>query len=260
MNSGTTRRRGPYDAAVKSTRAVREGRRIVLEIPLIGEMVPAVLLLPSAKGCPPAALLLHGYGSRKEQMADSVGRTLLAAGIASLSIDLPLHGERERSVEIDAVRNPLVLVSQWRAALAECGAALEWMAEHDEVDGHRLALVGYSMGSFIGVMVAARSEHVRALVLAAGGDLPEGTPFTRLVRTIADPIRAVRRLDGRPLLMVHGTRDRTVLPDQARRLFEAAEEPKELRWYETGHWLPDSATRDAAAWLVSKLKGPGARR
>ncbi|HEX2778408.1 MAG TPA: alpha/beta fold hydrolase, partial [Gemmatimonadaceae bacterium] len=216
--------------------------------------VPAVLLLPAATSCPPAALLLHGYGSRKEQMADAVGREPLDKGIASLSIDLPLHGERDREIELDAVRNPLVLLSQWRAALAECAAALEWMAEHEEVDGHRLAIVGYSMGAFLGVMVAPRSDHARALVLAAGGDLPEGTPFTRLVRTVADPIRSVRRLAGRPLLMVHGTRDRTVRADQARRLFEAAEEPKELRWYDAGHWLPDAATRDAALWLKARLR------
>ena len=245
----TTKRRGPYDATLKGTRTVRGGKRLVLEVPLAGSMVPALLCLPTGIARPPGALLLHGYGSRKEQMADAVGRELLAAGIASLSIDLPLHGERDREIEIDAARNPLVLVSQWRSALAECGAALEWMAEHDELDGHRLAVVGYSLGSFLAVMTAARSEHARAVVLAAGGDLPEGTPFTRLVRTVADPLRAVRRLAGRPLLMVHGTRDRTVRPDQAARLFEAAGEPKELRWYETGHWLPDAATRDAAAWL-----------
>jgi dienelactone hydrolase len=249
--------RAVHDATVKSTRAIRGGRRLTLEIPLVGTLVPAVLLLPDGVTRPPAALLLHGYGSRKEQMADAVGRILLDAGLASLSIDLPLHGERDREIEIDAVRNPLVLVSQWRAALAECGAALEWMAEQQELDAHRLAIVGYSMGSFIGVMVAARSDHVKAVVLAAGGDLPEGTPFTRLVRTVADPIRSVRKLDGRPLLMLHGTRDRTVRPDQATRLFDAAEEPKELRWYETGHWLPDSATRDAATWLKTQL---GVRR
>ena len=109
------------------------------------------------------------------------------------------------------------------------------------------------MGSFLGVMVAARSDHVKALVLAAGGDLPENTPFERVVRTVADPIRAVRRLEGRPLLMIHGTRDRTVRPEQATRLFEAAAEPKELRWYDTGHWLPDAATRDAAVWLKREL-------
>ena len=250
MGRGATR---VEDAAVRSTRTIRGGRRLTLEMPLVGQMVPAVLLLPEDVKRPPAALLLHGYGSRKEQMADAVGRILLDAGIASLSIDLPLHGERDRAIELDAVRNPLVLISQWRAALAECGAALEWMAEQPELDGRHLAIVGYSMGSFIGVMVAARSDHVKAVVLAAGGDLPEGTAFTRLVRAVADPIRAVRKLDGRPLLMVHGTRDRTVRPDQATRLFEAAEEPKELRWYETGHWLPDSATRDAATWLKTQL-------
>ena len=241
------------DAAIRSTRAISGGKRLTLEIPLVGQMVPAVMLLPSATTRPPGVLLLHGYGSRKEQMADAVGRALLERRIASLSVDLPLHGERERTVEIDAIRNPLVLVSQWRLALAECGAALEWMSEQEELDGSRLAIAGYSMGSFIGVMVAANSDHVRALVLAAGGDLPEATPFTRLVRTVADPIRSIRKLDGRPLLMIHGKRDRTVRPEQATRLFEAADEPKELRWYDAGHWLPDGATRDAAAWLEAQL-------
>lgn len=245
--------RTAHDAAVKSTRAIRGGRRLTMEIPLVGQTVPAILLLPDGVARPPAALLLHGYGSRKEQMADAVGRSLLEYGIASLSVDLPLHGEREGTIEVDAVRNPLVLVSQWRIALAECGAALEWMAEEEELDGHHLALVGYSMGSFIGVMVAATSDHVKALVLAAGGDLPEGTPFTRLVRTIANPLSAIRRLDGRPLLMIHGKRDHTVRPEQATRLFEAAAEPKELRWYDAGHWLPDTATHDAAVWLKAQL-------
>jgi hypothetical protein len=32
---------------------------------------------------------------------------------------------------------------------------------------------------------------------------------------VADPVRAIRKLEGRPLLMVHGRRDRTVKPEQA---------------------------------------------
>jgi fermentation-respiration switch protein FrsA (DUF1100 family) len=250
---GRLKSKRAHDAAVKSTRAIRGGRRVTMELPLVGQGVPSILLMPADVARPPAALLLHGYGSRKEQMADAVGRALLEQGIASLSIDLPLHGEREGSMNADAIRNPLVLVTQWRMALAECGAALEWMAEEEGLDGHHLALVGYSMGSFIGVMVAAASDHVKALVLAAGGDLPESTPFTRLVRTVADPVGAVKKLDGRPLLMIHGKRDRTVVPAQATRLFEAAAEPKELRWSDAGHWLPDAATHDAGVWLKSRL-------
>ena len=145
-----------------------------------------------------------------------------------------------------------MLVSQWRIALAECGAALEWMAEEEALDGHHLALVGYSMGSFIGVMVAAASDHVKALVLAAGGDLPEG-PLHPPRPHRRRPVRRGEAARGRPLLMIHGKRDHTVLPEQATRLFESAAEPKELRWYDAGHWLPDAATHDAAVWLKTRL-------
>lgn len=36
--------------------------------------IPAILLLPDAGGPAPAALLLHGYSSRKEEMAGPLGR------------------------------------------------------------------------------------------------------------------------------------------------------------------------------------------
>jgi hypothetical protein len=56
-------------------------------------VVPAVLLLPpDIERKVPAALLLHGYSSRKERMADTIGRALAGRGVAALAIDLPLHG------------------------------------------------------------------------------------------------------------------------------------------------------------------------
>jgi uncharacterized protein len=38
-------------------------------------------------------------------------------------------------------------------------------------------------------------------------------------------------------------------PDQAQRLFDAADEPKELRWWDAGHYLPPEASMEAADWL-----------
>jgi fermentation-respiration switch protein FrsA (DUF1100 family) len=160
-------------------------------------------------------------------------------------------------MDMQAMRNPLALVSAWRLAQDEAKLGLGYLGARREVDRERLAVVGYSMGSFLGVMVAASERRVRAVVLAAGGDLPAGTPFERLVRAAADPLRAVRRLDGRPLLMVHGRRDRTVTPAQAQRLFDAADEPKELRWWDAGHYLPTQAIDDAAAWLEGRLGDGG---
>lgn len=257
---------------LRAERAIRGGRRLDLTFGREGddERVPAVLLIPdgAARDRPaPGAVLLHGFTSRKEQMADTVGVPLLAHGVASLAIDLPLHGERiaegqgthwgsdalPRAVDRSAFGNPLALAGSWRTAQRETALALGYVGARPEVDRERLAMVGYSMGSFLGVLVAAAEPRVRALVLAAGGDLPDGTPFARVVRTLADPLRAVRRLDGRPLLMVHGRRDTTVTPAQAQRLFDAAREPKELRWYEAGHYLPPRAIDEAGEWLVGRL-------
>ena len=53
--------------------------------------------------------------------------------------------------------------------------------------------------------------------------------------------------------MVHGKRDRTVRPEQAERLFAAAGEPKEMRWWDSGHYLPQAAIEDAARWLKTAL-------
>ena len=101
--------------------------------------------------------------------------------------------------------------------IGKLGAANSGSFLSGVVDANNAALVGYSMGSFLGVGVAADVPAVRALVLAAGGDLPTGTPFERFVRAAADPLKAVRRLGGRPLLMVHGRRDGTVRCRGARR-------------------------------------------
>jgi fermentation-respiration switch protein FrsA (DUF1100 family) len=59
--------------------------------------------------------------------------------------------------------------------------------------------------------------------------------------------------------MVHGRWDRTVKPDQAERLFAAAGEPKELRWWNAGHYLPDAAIAYAGDWLAARMDGAEAR-
>jgi fermentation-respiration switch protein FrsA (DUF1100 family) len=235
------------------------GRRVVLDFRVDGEAVPGVLLIPRAKDPVPAALLLHGYSSRKEHMADGVGCALLERGIASLAIDLPLHGTRGDPVQAQAARNPLALVRLWKLGLKECVLSLKYLAARPEIDAHCLGVAGYSLGSFLAVMLAAQEPAVRAVVLAAGGDLPAGTPLAAVARAAADPVHAVKKLRGRPLLMVHGRWDRTVKPDQAERLFAAAGEPKELRWWNAGHYLPDAAIGYAADWLTARMDATEAR-
>jgi uncharacterized protein len=190
-------------------------------------------------------------------MAGAIGSALLERGVASLAVDLPLHGTRSDPVESQSLRNPLALVQHWRQALDDVRIGLRYLAARREVDGARMGIVGYSMGAFLATVLSADEPLIRAVVLAAGGDLPQGTPFSAVARMAADPLKSVKRLAGRPLLMVNGRRDTTVTPEQAQRLFDAAQQPKELRWWDAGHYLPREATAGAADWLRDRLRQEG---
>src|SRR5688572_2102553 len=93
------------------------GRRIVLEFHTEGEAIPGILLLPREPVPAPGVLLLHGYSSRKEHVSEGVGAPLLRHGIASLAIDLPLHGTRADPLQLQAARNPLALMRLWKQGL-----------------------------------------------------------------------------------------------------------------------------------------------
>lgn len=215
--------------------------------------VPSVWLAPSGAAPAPAVLLLHGFSSSKERMAQSIGGALLALGIASLAVDLPFHGEREGDVS-SISRNPLALVGAWRTAIAESRDAVTWLAAQSAVDAGRLGVVGYSLGGFLALMTAAEDERLRVVALAAAGDLPDHTPYASLVRGLVNPLRAAERLNGRPLLLVNGRRDTTTRPAQAQRLFDAAREPKTMHWYEGGHWPPASAIDATSRWVAERLR------
>ena len=207
-----------------SLMTTKRSQRLSIELDAQGaEIVPGILQVPAihAPAAPVAGVvLLHGFTSRKERMADSIGRVLLKAGIATLAIDLPSHGAREGRRDDLSLRNPLALVQKWKLAVREANAAVSFLAAHPAVDAQRLAIAGYSVGAFLALAVAANNTLIRAVALAAGGDLPEQTPFVSLVRAVADPRRAARALAGRPLLMINGRRDRTVTPAQALSLFD----------------------------------------
>jgi uncharacterized protein len=238
-----------------SEREMPGGRQAELELRGDGgAVIQAILQLPSSERPVPAVLLLHGFTSRKEVLSESVGRRLLTHGIASLAIDLPLHGARAGTLDYrQAMQKPLELLRHWKEAIAEARLAIGYLRARPEVDAGRIGIVGYSLGSHVGAAVTAADPRVRAFVVAAGGDLPTATPISLIARTVADPVAAIRRVAGRPVLFVHGRNDRTVLPDQAERLYRAAGEPKEIRWYDAGHRLPVEALDYAGEWLERTL-------
>ena len=246
-------------ATVRRTTTLRGGVEQQLDLSVHGDVVPGVWQTRAAASAAPAVLMLHGLSSDKERMASTVGRALLRRGVASLALDLPLHGARARPDGRNAFSNPLALVGAWRSAVSEALAAVSWLAAQPNVDPARIGIVGYSLGGFLALMAAADDLRLRVVALAVAGDLPDATPYASLVRRVVDPPRAVRKLGGRPLLLVNGRRDTTTRPAQAERLFAAASEPKTMMWYDGGHWTPPPVIEKATEWITAELSRPSGR-
>lgn len=116
----------------------------------------------------------------------------------------------------------------------------------------RIGMIGYSMGAAVAILVTAATPSVAAVVsdssFASATDVVahayrrRGLPvqpflvFTDAVNrwryqyplSAVRPVDMVRQIAPRPLLLIHGSADPLVPVEQARQLYDAAGDPKEL--------------------------------
>ena len=102
----------------------------------------------------------------------------------------------------------------------------------------KIGLIGFSLGAAAALRLAARVEQISMLVTVSApsafedmefkswavGDHRTDNPLQKKDR----PVDSIRKLSGVPVLVIHGAQDATLLPVHARRLYEAAPEPKRL--------------------------------
>jgi dienelactone hydrolase len=237
-------------------RADRPGMRSFrFEYSSRGDRVPGLLLLPEdARGPYPLVLLEHGAGGSKDSdYLDAARLPWVRRGVAVASVDLPLHGERASAKLTEILLAGLATVrgserthalALWEGfatqALHDLGRALDVLLPHPEIDGDRVGYAAFSLGSIIGALYCAREPRLRAAALALGGG-GFGPPDL-------DPVRHIARFGGRPLLLVNATGDERIPRSAADALHEAAADPKELLWFDSGHHdLPGRALK--AMWL-----------
>jgi uncharacterized protein len=121
-----------------------------------------------------------------------------------------------------------------RGILDDARAARHWLAERAGVAEADIVLVGHSLGGGVMVDLAAR-DGARALVLEnTFSSLPDVAarhirflPVRLLMATRFDSRSKIRDYRG-PLLQTHGDADRVIPFDLGRRLFDAANKPKQF--------------------------------
>ena len=181
-----------------------------------------------------AVILLHGSNSDRTGNLDEA-LVLMRDGFGVLVFDWPGHGESGGSVHYAAPE---------RDALT---AALAWLSAQPDVRPGTIGVFGFSIGGYIAAQVAPTNARIAALVLAGTptsladvlrwqyrkfGPLsrwPAAYAFEQHGVDLSFDVRdAVQRLRGRPLLIVSSELDHIVPVEQARALYRAAHEPKQL--------------------------------
>ncbi len=192
------------------------------------DQILALWWMPHADPQAPVLLYLHGTFRNLYQNLPKIN-ALRQAGFAVLAVDYRGWGDSSRIVPSEASINADALLA-WQELLKRAP------------DAGRRVIYGHSMGGAVAVTLASQLKFgvdYGALIL-------EST-FTRLSDVAAeagfwgslaaavttlefDSLSKIKRIDA-PILMLHGSADRTVPVQLGRRLRDAAA-PARLRWVE----------------------------
>ncbi|MBI4579300.1 MAG: alpha/beta hydrolase [Planctomycetes bacterium] len=229
------------------------------------EEVPVLVTLPPrGKGPWPAVLLLHALGSDRQYISRDLGRALTARGFACVALDLPNHGDRKgKPQELFVDGDPDKTYRNIVGAVMDIRQTVDLIKERKDFDSDKgVPIIGYSLGAWWGVLAGSADRRVSALVLQGSGagegvtantsgqsGRPSGDRTFLLRYPTVRVETAISSFAPRPLLMQNGRADPYISQEHARNLYRLAQPPKELKWYDAGHLLPEKAATDAAEWL-----------
>jgi len=166
-------------------------------------------------------LFCHGNAGNITHRDYVLGQLRDVVGVSVLIFDYRGYGQSEGSPDEPGV-------------LADARAARQWLARRAAVQADQIILMGESLGCAVAVDLAA-DGGARALVLQnAFSSAPDMAayhypwlPVRWLMRTRLDAAGTIGRYHG-PLFQSHGDADSIVPYHFGRRLFEAANEPKQF--------------------------------
>jgi len=254
--------------------------------------IPAIVYHPAGATITrhPAVVVVNGHGGDKSSWYSYWAGILYArAGAVVLTYD-PI-GEYERNAERRSGTNqhdeyvPPDDMARRMGGLMVTDAmeGVSYLLTRKDVDPKRIAVMGYSMGSFISSLTCAVDTRVHACVLVGGGDLdaPGGywdSSYKKMCQSI--PYQSLIFLGDRgavlyalmakrgPTLVWNGTADKTVdIPNHDQAWFEDlrkrtvaelgnSKDVFEFGFTPDGGHRPYFVTKPVALWLEQQLRLP----
>lgn len=157
------------------------------------EMVGVFAYDDSIEGSRPGVLVVHEWYGNNEY-AHERARKLAALGYAAFAVDM--YGDGLLATSPDEAREQVMKVLPYRDVVeSRFGAAREWLAAHDLVDGNRVAAVGYCFGGAVLLELARGGIDLAGVAsfhgsFATGAPAEEGALQTRILvcHGAADPM------------------------------------------------------------------------
>src|SRR5688572_8163036 len=256
----------PKDLRVigKRTQEGVEHRLLVMQTPF-GYRRAAELIGPENEGPHAAILYVHWYEpesvtSNRSQFHEEA-KEIARGGAICLLVET-LWSDPDfflKRAQEDDVQNSIEEVVNIRRAM-------DLLLSQPNVDTKRFAYVGHDFGGMYGVLAGSLDRRpTHYVVMAATPRFPdwylygpklEGEAremFIRQMSTI-DPIAHIPNLSPASVFFQFATDDPHVPKERVEEFFERAKQPKEIKWYHTGHGLHEEATRDRTIWLKEKLR------
>jgi len=242
-----------------------------VEIPFEnGRTIPGILQTVPGREQAPCVLVVPGMDTIKEYMPSPYHNHFRRRGMATLSIDGPGQGESN-------TRETWVTLDNFERAGS---AALDFLETVPGIDAGRIGVYGWSMGSYWGPRIAARDPRVKALAGVMGVYLQKDTIFRQAKPAYRHNYMYMSNLHDEdafdamaeqmtleplardircPTLLAMGEFDELCPLDDAERLFELLDCPKEMWVYEDethtfGSRLPDFYLQ-VADWMRDALEG-----
>jgi dienelactone hydrolase len=179
-----------------------------------GLRVPAVVYRPTHAPAArmPAIVVVNGHGADKSSWYSYYTGVLYArAGAVVLTYDPIGEGERnddhkDFTGEHDQlIVNPETMPRRMGGLMiTDAMQAVSYLASRHDVDPHRIAVMGFSMGSFITSLTGAVDPRIHSVLLVGGGDLdgPNGYwDLSHVMMCQGGPYRSLAFLGDRPAVL-----------------------------------------------------------
>lgn len=199
-------------------------------------------------GKPPLLVLLHGLGGDERDLAWLAGHLDRRFAVASLRAPYEARpGRAWFGVRFRPGGEPIVAFDQAEASRLALLQAIDAEVSAAAADPDRVFLAGFSQGGIMALSALVTAPEKLAGVIALSA---------RMVPEIRSRAAPPERLRGRPVLLLHGTRDEVIPVRQARdtrALLESLGLDLTYRELPIGHAIPPEAVAEVAAWLRARL-------